>query len=672
MVDEDTPSSPLSGEVNLLPLRQVLDGRVKRRIRRNGLSEEMNCIYAEKKRRADETKAALEALKAEVAAKNEEIKQLQQQQSHDVAMQDAARISDLEKQIGELRERLARSTGVQRAATNEDSSYDWTMAAKDPFSMEYTMMDASSGSPTGDIFGDTTMADLQCSTPSRTARNQTSFPTPPSTSPFALPMTPSSRFSTPRSHAGVQVAFSDTEKQQLEEEVASLQLEICKLTNTVESYQGLANRLSEKLASAPASSQPQGQMEKDVSEPLGSELERQLAQLLQVLSDRTAAVLHLSSSLSELGFPGSDASDIIGSLSAAFRTARLELEYLTPGEIPLPLTSAGAQVLDLLLDRLRDFARKGKEADEQIDEYHELELDLRKQLTGRVDAMDGLVKEVSRLEAEAKSKNEQIKELEVGTQRLKGAVASYARDVGELERLVERIEADLEGKTEEVQNLLSGQGKLDDSLKARDATISEKNAAIAELESRLTAAMKHSDELRTQLAASQQRGEKTARRQKEAVTALNRSHGQALALRDARVSELRGEIDRVNAALRAAHDTVRHLRVDKAGLATRLDDEKAKAKAALDAMKAELERVAQMSQDFLVTPRRPATRRTRRSGSAGSDGEAMPATVVRPGKFLAADLARRSSEDGGKSGKKRRRYDSGLGFLDEDEIDAEA
>ena len=59
---------------------------------------------------------------------------------------------------------------------------------------------------------------------------------------------------------------------------------------------------------------------------------------------------------------------MITALSSGFRAARLELEYLTPGEIALPLTSHGAEVLDLLLTRLRELAKKGKENDDAIDE----------------------------------------------------------------------------------------------------------------------------------------------------------------------------------------------------------------------------------------------------------------------------------------------------------------
>ena len=107
------------------------------------------------------------------------------------------------------------------------------------------------------------------------------------------------------------------------------------------------------------------------------------------------------------------------------------------------------------------------------------------------------------------------------------------------------------------------------------------------------AAVELTASLRAELAAA-------SARHADALGAMGRSQGQALALRDARVAELRGEIDRVNEALRAAHETIRQLRVEKAGLVRGLDDEKAKAKAAIDSLRAELERVVKMSQDFLA------------------------------------------------------------------------
>ena len=57
---------PLSGEIQFIPLHQRLDNRVKRRLRRNHLSEESNEIEAEKKSMA-QCRQEIEKLKAELA-----------------------------------------------------------------------------------------------------------------------------------------------------------------------------------------------------------------------------------------------------------------------------------------------------------------------------------------------------------------------------------------------------------------------------------------------------------------------------------------------------------------------------------------------------------------------------------------------------------------------------
>ncbi|ORY60753.1 uncharacterized protein BCR38DRAFT_442392 [Pseudomassariella vexata] len=617
-----------SNEVRIFSLRQILDDRVKRRIRRNGLSEEMNTIAQDKRRRAQDHKAELQRLRAELAKKDDEIERL-----HESTMaQDTERIRDLERQVERLQRGLSNSspTGDDAAVAAADQTqyFDWTMAARDPFSDSY--MDDDEG------FGDVTMAEFAgCSTPSRRARR--SFPTPPLTSP-PLPGTPSSQHrsrkspQTPTSvpssssHIGVQASLTDPEKEALEAELGSLRLELTKLTDTLENHENLKSRIAAKLSAAntPADSEET------------PDVETHLDLVLRNLSDRTAALLHLNSSLSTLGFRGTDASEIISSLSSSFRSARLELEYLTPGEIALPLSSHGAEVLDLVLTRLRDLAKKTKEDESSIDEYHALELSLRQQLGARVEAMDGMGRELKENAVQLKEKDAKIEELEVGIERLKGAVEGYQRDIAELEGWVQRVD-DETGQTV---------AQLEAEIAEGRQQVSTRDDSITELESRLSSVLTQMAELRIQLADLQAR--KTVE-----VTTLNKAHGNALALRDARVLELRGEIDGINASLRMAHETIRLLRVENG----KLEEEREKAKSAVDAVKAELERVVRMSEGILgASPTKgPVTKR--RSGSGSVEG------TPQSGTYMAGALARTGT------GKKKRRYDSGLGFLDEEEVD---
>lgn len=652
--DLDPQGSPFGGEVHFLPLRQVLDGRVKRRIRRNGLSEEMNTISTERRRRAEETKAEIERLKEELAERDEEIERL-----HDeTVVLDTDRIWNLEQQVAALRRELASRSGVQQVPSSPAS--EWIRAGRDPYSDDFMELDIGGDA---DVFGESTRAELVCSTPTR--RMCASFPTPPGTSPEPqLPQTPCRREASPRTNAGVQAALPDPEKQLLEEELESLQLEVGKLTTTLESYSALTSRLSDRLtpfSPRPAPREPSAE---------NSDLETHLSTVLQTLSDRTAALAELDTSLKSLGFPGSDAFEVIDSLRSGLRSARLELEYLAPGEVALPLTGSGAEVLDMVLVQLRNLAQKARAANNSIDEYHAIELSLRQQLNARVTAMDSLTNKLHTAERTAREKDARITDLEVGLARLKHAAQTYTRDISELETLVQRMETDLTARTTD----------LSAAQTQHQQTVAEKTATITTLEEKLAAALSQTTHLQSELTALSTTHASTLHSHttelntlttshKEDLASATKSHATTLTDRDARITELRAEMQRIGAALQEARDTVKRLRVENARLGEAngvLVGERKRAEEVVQGMRGALVGVLRMGEGFLAGP-----------GPVGAElgvGEEVTGKVTTPlagsGKvgreLLDGDLA----ESG--RGNKRRKYDSGLGFLDEEEVGGDA
>lgn len=580
----------------------------------------INKMELQKKKLVQFSRTEIDKLKSQMKSKDAEIHELQ----NATIIIDTERIWDLEKQVEQLQHELDQRVPTE---VNESRVYDWTMAARDPFAQDgYFDMDLD-----GDHFGDATQAQLQVGTPSRA---RSSFPTPPATSP--VPMSPSSNFcrepQTPTSHAAVQACFPDPEREGLEEQVSSLQLEVSKLTTTLESYTRFQTRLKDRLSDAVPEA-----MDTTASDANLDSIEKQILRLLEDMTDRAAALDQLSASIGDIGFPGKDAEQMVASIVSGFRTARLELEYLTPGEISLPLTSHGAEVLDLMLTNLRDLAKRVKEGEDSIDEYHVIEQSLRKQLDGRVTAMDQLKTELIKGEKIIRAADVRIHELEVANQRLKGAIDTYDRDMKELERLVQRTDQEKSAAAKEY-----------DAEKEKDVqTIEAKDKTIEELEDKIREAVKQAEQLLQDMSDDQ---DKHTRH----VVKLNQSHGRGLALRDARVMELRVEIDRVNESLRESHDAIRTLRVENGSLKSEMRAQQTKATAAMDAMKEELQRVLQMSQDYLHAP----PKRKRDSGDSGEG------PVVRPGRLLSGELARRASGTKG-----RRRPDSGLGLLDEDECE---
>ena len=247
--------------------------------------------------------------------------------------------------------------------------------------------------------------------------------------------------------------------------------------------------------------------------------------------------------------------------------------------------------------------------------------------------MDDLRSKLTQVESTVSNKDTRIQQLEVGNDRLKGAVNGYVRDMSELERLVESLEA--EGAS-------------------KDSTISEKDDLVTNLEARLKGATQRAEELQDELEVAQ------ASRKKH-LASVNRRSGEALAVRDARVTELREEIDRVNGALRKAHADICKLRVKK----SELKEENQSLKDVVESMKGELRRVMRMSEELMA-----ARENGGGDGDDGTDGDdsgvresVEDSAGLSSGQLLNGKLARRSS------GKKRPQRDSGLGFLNEEEID---
>ncbi|KAK0765060.1 hypothetical protein N5P37_002537 [Trichoderma harzianum] len=549
-------------------------------------------MASEKRRKEQAAQAQIAQLKADVRARDNEIYDLQ----NATVIMDTERVWFLERQVEELKDELSRNS-VREGLTQY---YSWAKSSSD--ALKDDLMDTVQD---GDHFGDSTMLQLQASTP---ARGRSLFMTPPATSP-RMPASPCFRAASPTPSS------RDTPL----------------LTATLDSYHALSARIGDALSNDPP--------ERSRAFSTLEAVESQVQLLLQTMSERAAAASHLTSAISELGFPGDDASEMVLSLAAGFRAARIELEYLTPGEISLPLSSRGAQVLDLLLMRLRELTKKSKEDDESINEYHEIEQSLRRQLDSRVSVMDELNEKIVGVYRMLDEKDNRVRELEVGNDRLKGAVDSYVRDIAELEKLVARMEKE----HREFTNTHTSRRKSSDDL------IIAKDTIIAELEAKIEDAVVQTAELLKEMSAT----EVSLTRQ---TAAMSRQHRTALALRDARVSELRGDIDRVNDSLQLAQDTIHALRIENSGMKGQMEEERRKAKDAMDSMKEELQRVLRLSQSFLgETSSDPSSR-------YGSNEPDTLRAVVRSGEYL-ENLRRRGSK------RLRRRYDSGLELLNEDDVD---
>ena len=119
-----SPSSgPLSGEVQFEPLRQILDARLKRRISRNRLSEEINDIES-KNREIPQWRQEIESLKDQLALAKDSNKEHSEGSEEDAGSSE--RIQQLEQEIVELKgertintESTSAGAGFGKPATSE-------------------------------------------------------------------------------------------------------------------------------------------------------------------------------------------------------------------------------------------------------------------------------------------------------------------------------------------------------------------------------------------------------------------------------------------------------------------------------------------------------------------------------------------------------------------------
>ena len=654
---------PLSGTLQFAPLRQILDGRVKRRLKRNRLSEEINRIEWDKKNEAKDRKSEVQRLREELALKDLEVQSMRDEQ--DIASQiggesggrvninttSGAKVQELEEEIRHLKAELQR----RETATMEDP--DWTLAARDPFNFDDD--DENMITNYDDDFRTSLLDDEMITTPTRL---NTSFSSPPST----MPNTPCKLVSSV--NAGIQASLPilDPEKGILKTQLQSLEAEISKLTAAIAFNSDNSYRLTQKLSDFIHSEEPLDHT------TLDSALDTVLTQLALSQAhalDRSAAFSALSNEITSLGFSSSGPESTVETIVAQFRQARLELEYLTPGEVVEGFENE--KLLDMLVSRIRILLKKVQERDDSIDQYHEQELLLRQQLNTRCDAMDDMKKELFLANDVIGNLRDEIKEQEIGNERLKSALERYREEVSNLESLIERMESEHQSNSEQLRSeILEAEARLRNEIVQHDtskADVEGKEIIVMELERRLTAALQAAAVAKRQLdnLAAAEKGSKTE--QHEALVLASqreRDHGTALALRDARVSELRNEIARVNEALQTAHSTILSLRKENNELVAQVDGEKSRGLLVVNAMRDQLMRVVETGTGYVTGdgavqgPSREAG-----EGSMGSPSENASAGVVRKGGMFDASLVRRGS----KSGKKRRRYDSGLGFLGEED-----
>ncbi|EER23041.1 hypothetical protein CPC735_020690 [Coccidioides posadasii C735 delta SOWgp] len=208
-------------------------------------------------------------------------------------------------------------------------------------------------------------------------------------------------------------------------------------------------------------------------------------------SEAAKTVETVQKELSDHGFDGIDAMEVITNIGARFRHARIELERAVPGETPNANLSNWSATIDALVERIARLVADLKKAQAQITGYQERETALRRQFDTALLRFEEASKKNESLERYTETVAEDMlnarmklqslgKELQdhaIDKNRLAAALEDYMADVKMLERLNAKLEDEIAASKRQVEDLEIENTKLDEKnelTKARIASL-EKN-----------------------------------------------------------------------------------------------------------------------------------------------------------------------------------------------------
>lgn len=702
----DIDDSPISGTLQFAPLRQVLEGRVKRRIRRNRLSEELNSVEFEKREEKRAQSVKILQLQEELRVKDFELQALREdlQASEQLGGAPAtpesqAQAEQLERSISELQSELNRSFNEHQNASPvgpDESAANWTLTAKDPWDEDAFMADM-----------DTLQEDSEvvASTPHRRMEQmRRSFPSPPDTAsntpsrgPQAhvfRPITPSSlraNNQNPNRNLGVSTTFANslnashtgdttipnspalsatteaaTEFADEDQDhcVQLLQFQPPNYTTTSTGIQTSFSLLSslppphpstnfvlrkEKLVDAKAQAQIYDLTEElaTLTETLeyNTTTQERLAGKLEpwvspVDASHTVALdFALDSVLTHLAlaqesahdhetrfdalitelcglFPatveegekgehdhsGAKAEAVLNLLRDQFRAARLDLEYLFPGEQAEGFDNT--KLLWMLIDRLKTSNSQTISQKAQIEAFTEQESSLKTQLNARVDAMtilQGMVaeaqKSVAKLEEENNKLLEEGCEKDTSFDRLKSALESYRTEVAGLEACINKLDDErthiiAEGRRQLDEMRTAAHDRIGQEIETSSSLRAQTESQariISDLEARLASASAASKFLQSEL----QRLTSTPKDGPtlEQLNLFRDKAYSAITERDSTISSMHAELQTLTTALATSQEEISRLRDGLSRAHESIAAEKLKGRQAMERMKSEMRRV---------------------------------------------------------------------------------
>lgn len=635
------------GVVQFTPLRQVLDSRTQRRIRRTGLSNEINNIEREKREAASYEKT-LQSLRRERDVLRQQLETAKSaSEDRDIASASPEDLTCMtpRDRFDQLQAEASRLRAVSFSTTNDGYGEGYTIMLND------TTMDGDaillSDSPD--------MRGIECRS--------------------AVPEGFSLAGST-LSEASTQVHLPNEHQ---EDELRSLTQD---LESARKEKRDLFDACRTHISSL--SGTPIGNSLRQSSPP-PEFLETIVPTLMATLSrasDATHSLELVKEELSQLGLSGCNPVSIISQLRSRFREARIELERSVPGETPnASLNDANATLgalvkrIELLIKSLsdersrhdgtlgREQALKGQ-FDALLTRYeaaskkiHDLEN------SSSVSASDMLHTRMRMQELESEGK-----EQSVGIDRLNAALSKYREEVSSLEALVTRLEEEKDaGNKQHSRKISALEARVKDEGHARRAaekTAVEQNARIREMEQAMEHNRMHASDLSAAVESLTRERQQALEDLQRQTTEQHQHHEHELGTLNVRISEL-------NTALQEANTETDTLRRNNAMLQEQLQLELETRDNLLDKWAADQARSFALMKETVTSERRKAKVRAA-NFELKSSSPSLPLTIgnghsQQEEPITPVSMSRHIDVEVGR-GKHRRRLDSGIGILTEEEL----
>ncbi|KAJ5888306.1 hypothetical protein N7495_008347 [Penicillium taxi] len=406
-----------------------------------------------------------------------------------------------------------------------------------------------------------------------------------------------------------------------------------------------------------------------------------LTTALSRASDATQALEGIYEECSTMGFSGENAKDIVDNVRCAFRSARLDLERAIPSETNGASLDNGKATLGALVKRVKGLARDLRNERK----FHYGSVGREKALRGQFDSLllryETAAEKIGKLEGSiADSASDmlhtriKLQDLEnedlqknIGIGRLNAALDKYHDDMKGLEDLIGKLEdKNLAMKDKYTQQISTMEEKLASERSQRSAmevSSAANEIRVQELEAIVTQNNTRASDLTTHIEALEKEHSRAVELLQKDTNEKVQRHEQEAGTLNVRISEL-------TTTLETARSETQRIRFINASLEEQLQLEIDARDELLEKWAAEQARSFAYMKETVNSGRRSAKVRAAnwelKSDDLMSNGTTVmgsdPITPVNTARFIDVEFGR---------GKSRRRFDSGIGILSEDILEDE-